>query len=120
MNTLLLIGGVVLPCISAFGGLFAWAIRRMDRRFDEAALDRRRIEMQASERSDRIEERCSRIEERCARIEERCTRIEERGDRLEARIDRVAGQLADQVTRLGVEIGRAQGAARLAVEAAAS
>ena len=133
MEMLLQIGGVVVPCVSAFAGLFAWGLRRMDRRFDEAATERKRIEMQLSERCDRIEERCDRIEtqlgERCDRIEERCDRIEERCDRIERefkercdrideRIDRMTGQLSDQVLSLSMELGKAQGAARAAVEAA--
>ena len=127
MDVILLIGGGVVPTVSALGGLFAWGMRRVDRRFAEAALDRRRIETHLGARCDRIEERLGRIEERCDRIEERCDRIEERLDRieercdriekdvkvrcgqLEERIDRVAGQISGQIVDLNLELGRVQG-----------
>ena len=147
MEMFLQIGGVVVPFFSAFAGLFIWGLRRIDRRFDEAAAGRKRIEVQLGERCDRIEkefkercgrieehcgrietqlgercdrierefkEHCDRIEERCDRIEERCDRIEERCDRIDERIDR----LSDQILSLSIEFGKAQGAARVAVEAA--
>ncbi len=126
MELLLQVGGIVVPCMSALAGLFVWGLRRMDRRFDEAAAERTRIDTQLGERCDRIEtqlgERCDRIEERCDRIEtqlgERCDRIErefkERCDRIDERIDR----LSDHVMSLSVELGKAQGAARAVVEAA--
>ena len=120
MDAILLIGGGVVPTVSALGGLFAWGMRRVDRRFAEAALDRRRIETHLGARCDRIEERLGRIEERCDRIEQRCDRIEERCDRiekdvkvrcgqLEERIDRVAGQISGQIVDLNLELGRVQG-----------
>lgn len=120
MDVILLIGGGVVPTVSALGGLFAWGMRRVDRRFAEAALDRRRIETHLGARCDRIEERLGRIEERCDRIEQRCDRIEERCDRiekdvkvrcgqLEERIDRVAGQISGQIVDLNLELGRVQG-----------
>ena len=136
MEMFLQIGGVVVPFFSAFAGLFVWGLRRMDRRFDEAAAGRKRIEVQLGERCDRIEEccdrierefkeRCDRIEERCRRIErefkERCDRIEERCDRIEERCDRIderIDRLSDQILSLSIELGKAQGAARVAVEAA--
>ena len=133
MELLLQVGGIVVPCMSALAGLFVWGLRRMDRRFDEAAAERARIETQLGERCDRIEERCDRIEtqlgERCDRIEERCDRIEtqlgERCDRIERefkercdRIDERIDRLSDHVMSLSVELGKAQGAARAAVEAA--
>ena len=129
MEMFLQIGGVVVPFFSAFAGLFVWGLRRMDRRFDEAAAGRKRIEVQLGERCDRIEkefkERCGRIEERCDRIEERCDRIEtqlgERCDRIEERCDRIderIDRLSDHVLSLSIELGKAQGAARVAVEAA--
>ncbi len=108
MEMLLQIGGVVVPCISVFAGLFAWGLRRMDRRFDEAAAERTRIEMQLGERCDRIE---TQLGERCDRIERE---FKERCDRIDERIDR----LSNQVMSLSVELGKAQGAARAAVEAA--
>lgn len=113
MDVILLIGAGVVPTVSALGGLFAWGLRRVDRRFAEAALDRRRIETHLGARCDRIEERLGRIEERCDRIEERCDRIEKdvkvRCGQLEERIDRVAGQISGQIVDLNLELGRVQG-----------
>ena len=54
MDMILTIGGILVPTLSAIVGLGAWILRRMDRRFDEAALDRRRIEIQLGVRFDRL------------------------------------------------------------------
>ena len=105
MEMFLQIGGVVVPFFSAFAGLFIWGLRRIDRRFDEAAAGRKRIEVQLGERCDRIEKE---FKERCGRIEEHCGRIEERCDRIETQL----GERCDRIER------EFKGAARVAVEAA--
>ena len=48
MEIVLQVAGVVVPCFAALGGLFAWGVRRMDRRFEEARQDRVRIEAKLS------------------------------------------------------------------------
>ncbi len=80
MDVILMIGGILVPALSAIVALGAWFLPRMDRRFDEAALDRRRIEIQLGERFDRLaasfKANIQRLEAefkaRSDRIEERC------------------------------------------------
>ena len=61
MDVILQTAVVVVPCSAALGGLFVWGFRRMEHCFEEARLDRARIETQLEERFDRIEARCDRI-----------------------------------------------------------
>ena len=125
METALQIAGVMVPSFAALGGLFAWGVRRLDRRFEEARQERARIEAKFDSRCDGIEAkfdaRCDGIEAkfdaRCdemeAKFEERWSRLEEKidrlGDRLEERSDRVAEQLSGQITELNREVGKLQG-----------
>ena len=125
METALQIAGVMVPSFAALGGLFAWGVRRLDRRFEEARQERARIEAKFDSRCDGIEakfdSRCDGIEAkfdaRCdemeAKFEERWSRLEEKidrlGDRLEERSDRVAEQLSGQITELNREVGKLQG-----------
>ena len=121
METALQIAGVMVPSFAALGGLFAWGVRRMDRRFEEARQERARIEAKLDARCDGIDARCDGIEAkfdaRCdemeAKFEERWSRLEEKidrlGDRLEERSDRVAEQLSGQITELNREVGKLQG-----------
>ncbi len=121
METALQIAGVMVPSFAALGGLFAWGVRRMDRRFEEARQERARIEAKFDARCDGIDARCDGIEAkfdaRCdemeAKFEERWSRLEEKidrlGDRLEERSDRVAEQLSGQITELNREVGKLQG-----------
>ena len=128
METALQIAGVMVPSFAALGGLFAWGVRRMDRRFEEARQERARIEAKLDARCDGIDARCdgieakfdarcdemeAKFEERWSRLEEKIDRLgdrlEEKIDRLEERSDRVAEQLSGQITELNREVGKLQG-----------
>ena len=121
METVLQIAGVMVPSFAALGGLFAWGVRRIDRRFEEARQERARIEAKFDARCDGIDARCdgieakfdARFDEMEAKFEERWSRLEEKidrlGDRLEERSDRVAEQLSGQITELNREVGKLQG-----------
>lgn len=114
METALQIAGVMVPSFAALGGLFAWGVRRMDRRFEEARQERARIEAKFDARCDGIEAKFdARCDEMEAKFEERWSRLEEKidrlGDRLEERSDRVAEQLSGQITELNREVGKLQG-----------
>ena len=123
MEIVLQVAGVVVPCFAALGGLFAWGVRRMDRRFEEARQDRVRIEAKLDSRCDAIDARCDAIEAkldaRCdttdAKFHARCDRMEamfeDRWSRIEERIDRVGDQLSRQITELNREVGKLQGIA---------
>ena len=121
METALQIAGVMVPSFAALGGLFAWGVRRMDRRFEEARQDRARIEAKLDARCDGIEAkfdaRCDGIDARCdaieAKFDARCDRMEakfeDRWSRMEERIDRLGEQLSGQITELNREVGKLQG-----------
>ena len=114
MEMILQTAGVVVPCFAALGGLFAWGVRRIDRRFEEARQERARIEAKFDARCDGIEAKFdARCDEMEAKFEERWSRLEEKidrlGDRLEERSDRVAEQLSGQITELNREVGKLQG-----------
>ncbi len=55
MEVMLQAAVVVVPCSAALLGQLVRGFRRMERRFEEARLDRARIETRLEERFDRIE-----------------------------------------------------------------
>lgn len=119
MEVILQMAGVVVPTVTALGGMFAWGIRRMDRRFDEARRERKRLEsriealesrMDALEaRMDALVSRMDALESRMDALEGRMDGLESRVDRLEVRVDRMGEQLGAQITVLNREMGKLQG-----------
>lgn len=118
MEILLQMVGVAVPSVTALGGLFAWGVRRMDRRFEEARVERERIEARLERfEAQGLEVRLERLERRVERGFEEArqdrARIEvqlgERAGRIEERIDRVAEQVGGQISGLNRELGKLQG-----------
>ena len=127
METALQIAGVMVPSFAALGGLFAWGVRRLDRRFEEARQDRARIEAKFDARCDGIEAkfdarcdgidakfdaRCDGIDARCdgieakfdARFDEMEAKFEERWSRLEEKIDRLGDRLEERSDRVAEQL----------------
>ncbi len=94
--------GVSLVNLTALGGFGAWGLRRMDRRFDEAAEDRRRIETSLSGRIDSLEARLVSLEDRLVSLEDRLVSLEARLDSLEARLDSLEARLDSLEGRMGL------------------
>lgn len=127
MEILLQMVGVAVPSVTALGGLFAWGVRRMDRRFEEARVERERLEGRVAgleTRMERLEVRVAELETRMERLERRVERgfeearqdrarievqLGERSGRIEERIDRVAEQVGGQISGLNRELGKLQG-----------
>lgn len=88
-------GGMTVSLVAAFGGLAAWFVRRLDRRFD--AIDRRfetidrRFEA-IDRRFDAVHED---IREQMAVAREERGRLSNRLDALGQRVDGLANQLSD-------------------------
>ena len=93
--------GMTVSLVAAFGGLAAWFVRRLDRRFD--AIDRRfetidrRFEA-IDRRFDGVQED---IREQMAVAREERARISNRLDALGQRVDGLANQLSDARHSLG-------------------
>ncbi len=127
METVLQIAGVMVPSFAALGGLFAWGVRRIDRRFEEARQERARIEAKFDARCDGIDARCDGIEAkfdarcdaieakfdaRCdgieakfdARFDEMEAKFEERWSRLEEKIDRLGDRLEERSDRVAEQL----------------
>ena len=98
--------GVALVNLTALGGFGAWGLRRMDRRFDEAAEDRRRIETSLSGRIDSLDSRMVSLEGRVALLEGRLASLEARLDSLEDRLVSLEARLDSLEARLDSLEGR--------------
>ncbi len=88
MEILLQMAGVAVPTVTAVGGLFAWGLRRMDRRFEEARNERRRLEVRMEQGFEEARQERARIESQLGgRLDRMESHIDERFNRMESRFD---------------------------------